>query len=829
MARQGRFDAARRSADRGHVLLFARSWRLARAARAAGRAALLCGLVCWLGSSRLEAFGWPNEVVEVGRGLSSEQSSDRLRAAVRLLTLPANSARPLVERALEDEDDAVRLAAARAAVNHGYEGLGEQVVGWLKDPAPTVRAAALRVLGIDVDVRHVPSMARAALDPDETVRASAVRSLGRAPLALAPEVMAPLVAALDDTSAVVRAEAVVGLGRLGDASTLAPLVARMTDGEEGVRRAAAVALGAVGDRKATVVLSFALEDRSVGVAAAAARSLGDLGDPSAQVALERALLEPGWGPLQMAAAQSLAALDQRRGWDAILVRLAEQDVAPALHGLFANLSIPAQESLANCLQHSGGLALLECARLVARAGMPLDELLDRVRRGGLPTVKLFQSVPRTSDVELLVLAIERLVGGSAAERHAALELLDRSAPLPAETAGLVGEALRVPGLGSKDVARLLLLLSPGDADPETLVQLTRASDPLVAASARALSWMNGSGDVLGPFDASTIDASVYGQMLSRGMSRSLAERLLTALALRAAPLSAANLTALQGLPPDLSAASVQQLARLASAEQGGERDFLLSLLVEQKAAGPLLEGLFARGSVQDRRSLTGFLLHGPTVTGVGRVALSESDPWVQAQAAQRAVASDVERLLTLARSNAPSFVRSSALFGLARVAPEQAAETLHPCELLRAPELGVRVGAVRLIDRASVSCPERPLEDIVLLEREPILRELAARALRRRDPSHRALRSCRAYDVEAQVALACSASNAALGGQPTLAQSELGFVEVIPPWLDQPAPTCPYALLDAAGDVFIGVTDRRGQAKVPGRVSSRLLDPRVAL
>lgn|GEM_PF-2908926 len=785
--------------------------------------------ICLFGSARLAAFGWPSEAQEVARGLGGDDSGERERAANRLVGLSPSSARPLVELALEDENDAVRIAAARAAVHFGYSGLAEQVTSWLKDRAPLLRVSALRVLAVEFDGRQVPAIARATVDPDEAVRATAVRCLGRAPLELAEEVSSAAMPALDDASPLVRAEAAVALGRLGGPSAVAPLALRLTEPEESVRRAAAVALGAIGDRKAVAALSFAIDDRSASVAAAAALALGELGDPSALSVLERTLLEPGWGPVHVAAAQALAKLDQRPGWDVILQRLAEQDVAPALRGLLSPLSPAAEAAVTECLLESGGVALLECTRVAAEAGIPLDGLLGRVRRGGLPAAKLFQVVPRTGDVELLVLAIERLARGSSGERHAALELLDRSAPLPRQTASLLAEALEVPGLGAKDVARLLLLLGPKDAKQGTLTELARASDPVVAASARALLSAADGHDILAPFAKSPLEARIYGEFLARGMQAEAAERLLAALARADDPLSEPEQRALSGLPVDLPGASVQELISLALRERGGTRDSLLSLALRQKAVGPYLPSLFAEGSVQDRRSLSGFLLQIPGGERLEQAALADADPWVLAQSAQRATLAQAERLLTLARTGSPAFVRSSALLGLARIDPKRAVEVLRPCDLLSAAELGVRAAALWLVDRAEVPCNARPLEDIVLLDREPVLRELAARALRRRDPAHRALRTCRTYDADPDVALTCTVASPGAEAAPPARASVVAPVQIIPPWLDEATPNCPYALIAPGGEVFIGVTDRRGEALVPGPLGSRILDPRVAL
>lgn len=808
------------------------SARLAHAAKrrtaALRRVGVLTLLLGALTSLRLEAFGWPSEVQRLGRALGSPRSSERVDAAHRLLRLPPGSARPLVELALEDEDDLVRLAAARAAVAHGFLGLGEQVAGWLAEPLPALRTAALRVLALDLALEQVPAVIRAAQDADEGVRASAVRCLGRARLALAREVGSALTAALDDSSPLVRLEAATALGRIGEAGAVSALIARATDPEEGVRRAVIVALGALGEPKATAALTFALADRSTTVGALAARALGSLGDVSAAGALERVVLEPGWGPLPLAAAQALADLDAKRGWDAIIQRLAEADVAPALRPLFAQPTPNARESIAACLEQSGGAPLLECARVAARIGLPLDALASRVRRGGLPLVKLLQAVERTEDVELLVLAVERLARGSVAERRAALDLLEQSAPLPAATGRLLGEALTVPGLGAADVARLLFLLAPADVPPQLSSELQRASDPTVRASARALAALARveTGPILAPFEGSATESKVYGRLLARGMSPRVAERLLSELARRKAPLSAAMLTALSGLPPDLPEASVRKLGALATTERGVARERLLALVAAQRRGSTFFEAFLGHASVQERRSVSALFSRYPSLGGLASGALSDSDPWVRAHAAQGARRAELDQVARLTVASEPAFVRTAALLGLAHLDATRAAASVAPCDLLDAPQLGVRLGALELVARAGVSCPKVALEDLVLLEREPALREAAARALRLRQPGHRALRSCQAYDPEAHVAVACGArpETPTPEGEP-----RLEFVDVIPPWLDEPAPGCPYALLDATGRITVGVTDQLGRAPAWGGGIARLLDPRIAL
>jgi hypothetical protein len=427
-----------------------------------------------------------------------------------------------------------------------------------------------------------------------------------------------------------------------------------------------------------------------------------------------------------------------------------------------------------------------------------------------------------------VLAIERLARGNLAERRAALDLLEESAPLPPETGHLLADALTVPGLGSPEVSRLLLLLEPRDVPESTLSQLERATDPMTRSSARALAALGrlGRAPILAPFQGTAMEAWAYGRLLARGMSREVAQQLIAELTRQSVPLGAAMVLALDGVPRDLPEATVLELAVLLRAEQGVHRDRLLPIVAAQRAAAPILEPYFARASVQDRRSLSALFPRHPGLGELAGRALDDPDAWVRAQSAAGARRADIERLLQLTARSEPAFVRTAALLGLARLDAGRAMSSLGACELALAPELGVRLGALTVVTQTGAECPDLSLEDLVLLEREPVLRELAARTLRKRQPGHRVLRSCQAYDAEPDVAAACSAR---AFSRVEFEEPKLEFVEIVPPWLDEPAPGCPYALFDASGQVILGVTDRLGRAPALGSAAARVLDPRIAL
>jgi HEAT repeat protein len=114
--------------------------------------------------------------------------------------------------------------------------------------------------------------------PDLEARYTAIVSLAamESPLALSA-----LEAALKDKSALVRAVAVTGIGRLGDSASVSTIAARLASDESKlVRKQAAYALGHLHSRQATPALIAALKDKDPEVRAAAATALSEYADPS---------------------------------------------------------------------------------------------------------------------------------------------------------------------------------------------------------------------------------------------------------------------------------------------------------------------------------------------------------------------------------------------------------------------------------------------------------------------------------------------------------------------------------------------------------------------
>jgi len=197
--------------------------------------------------------------------LRSPRREVRLWAVAELARMDDEAAiAPLVE-ALADEDFEVRpqvkAAIARsgpravtpliAALRHADAAVREHAADLLQQIEWTPRNAA--------EVAHKLALAR---DWDELI-------------ACGPDAVDPLVAALLDADAAVRARAATGLGAVGDPRGVPPLLGALQDGAANVRRDAVCALARLGDPRAVAPLTACLlNDQDDDVRAEAALALG---------------------------------------------------------------------------------------------------------------------------------------------------------------------------------------------------------------------------------------------------------------------------------------------------------------------------------------------------------------------------------------------------------------------------------------------------------------------------------------------------------------------------------------------------------------------------
>ncbi len=785
---------------------------------------MVVGAACVLRPSSADAFGWPSKALRTRKALESERTTMRREAAEKLTSLSPALARHVVQRALKDSDAKVRVLAARAAAVFGYRGMGDRVIPWLKETNPEVRAAALRVVALDVKEDHLSALARAVLDQNETVRLLAVRSLGRAPRYLASEMEASLAIALDDTAKAVRAEASEAIARLGLERLAVPVAGRLQDSEEEVRRRAAVALGVLGRKEVVQALVLALGDRSESVVVAAARSLGQLGSEEAIPALIALVQRPRWDEKSRTAARALAVLGTRRGRETLVDQAgrpgALEDIKAALLGSGAEM----KELLDDCLTHSTGQQLLSCVSLSARFDVDLSSLVSRISRGEVPALPVLSVLPEVRDEELMIFALERLEFGDEQQKTQVLDVLQRSLPFSAAVGAPLTRALSAPGWSVSERARLLGLIAevPGKEGLSEARRFLSSSQPALRAAAASVVAQKSSDheEVIALLRSAGLESRATQRVLKWGMKRARATALIRALG-KLGGVSVSPLTrALEGAPADLGSQAIRELVLLVEESRGATRDLLLSVLARQRDALEELRGLFDEGSQADRRAIVTLALLRDDAVPLHQRGAKDRDAWVRAISLQGLSSGQFDQLVLAAKQEDPAFVRTAAWMRLARIAPHRAAEQLDVCTQSRSSLLGVRLAALRLRGRAAISCPEQPLSYWVLNARQRLVRQAAARALSQRQKNSSALRACSAYEVQPSVARACA--------QKSLLPGEQDGSEVEP--IMGLSPGAPYALLEQDGHFWIGVADRRGHVVLAEPLSSpKLLDPAVAL
>lgn len=206
---------------------------------------------------------------------------------------------------------------------------------------------------------------------------------------------------------IVRRDAAVALGQLGDARAVEPLLEALTDTEADVRVGVAGALGLLGDLSAVEPLIRALQDEDPGARAAAASALGQLGPVLAGVADARAVapliaaLQDGFAAVRDGSATALGQmgalavqplLTALRGQDLAVRKGATQALVkigpPAIEPLIAALEDPLLRGMAvTMLGRIGDVRAVEPLIAVLRADT------EPVRRSAAETLDLLSWTP----------------------------------------------------------------------------------------------------------------------------------------------------------------------------------------------------------------------------------------------------------------------------------------------------------------------------------------------------------------------------------------------------------------------------------------------------
>lgn len=783
-------------------------------------------------------FEWEGRLGRLQRELAAGDARQR-RDVVRLMAgYPASEVGEALLTALEDEDEQVRLEAARSAGRVRLADAVPMLQEWLDDPEPELRTVAASALGAIGDPRPIPDLVRALGDQDTGVRRAAVGALLEAARARPDdrEIATPILGRLDDADPEVRIDAATALGELADPRAVVPLVGRARDQTPEVRTAVYGALGALGDARAVSALAMGLRDEAEAPRLAAVRALGRIGSDRAVAPLVALLggVDPRTG---QAVITALGAIGSARALDAIVGATARPELRVAAgHVLAEHPDAALTARLADRVRRARDVALVQTlalalARRLERRPAPeaAPALIAALRVSEAPVVLL--ALARSGDPEVVVPLLESMVQAARTGRSTepALDALDAYLDLHPHDGRAADPLLSilgdVPPAHRGRVVSLLGRVRAARALPSVRPLLDHPEPALRIAAAEAIGAI---GDPRGAEALRPLldDENARLRMVAaRGLGRSIDAEGLAQLRARLVDPSPVDRHALLvaigialGRDEDPVAPSGTLVEALADVAGGPDRP-LASRAIEALARAP---GDAARdalgellGTSRRRRALAAFAWR-PDGLAALREALSAEDANVRLVAAtalgEVGERPDVARLLELAES-APFPIPAGAVFGVATlvergVAPElDDAERGRLCALLGRRDAHVRANVLAALTASGATCPDRTLVDLLGPAHSTLVRVPAALHLRR----HPALRedgivqarleSCARTDLVPEVAEACQA--------PTDATTTHGPVELVAYAADSSTPIADrlVALRFVDGRVLVTPTD----------------------
>ncbi|MCX8566464.1 MAG: HEAT repeat [Glomeribacter sp. 1016415] len=411
-----------------------------------------------------------------------DQSGDRKRLIIEMLGIrPAlsDAAEQALIGALQDQDESVRSAAARALEDQSTlsDAAVRALIGALQDQDWNVWSAAARALGGQSTVSDAAVLALIGALQDQNVWYAAAHALGDRTLSDAA--VQALNGALQDQNWMVRFGAVSALGRqsrVSDAAVQA-FIGALQDENKSVRSAAASALGRqsrVSDA-AEQALIGALQDQDESVKSAAARALG------CQSTLSDAAVQALIGALQnenkFVRSEAVSALGRQSTVSDATVQ--------ALIRAFQDQDEEVRDAAADAL---GGQSTVSDAAVQALIGALQDQ--DEEVRSAAASALGYQSTVSDAAVQALIGALQDEDWSVRSAAARALE--DQSTVSDAAVQALIG-ALQDEDWGVRDAAASALgsQSTVSDAAVQALIGALQDQDGSVRdAAASALGYQS---------------------------------------------------------------------------------------------------------------------------------------------------------------------------------------------------------------------------------------------------------------------------------------------------------------------------------------------------
>ena len=242
---------------------------------------------------------------------------------------------------LEHKDPQVQYEAAEALGNLGDEkAIGPLITALKRDEFSGVRWKAAEALSKIGNPAVEPLIATLQY-PDDDVRWKAAIALGEIGN---PDAVEPLIQLLSDDDRFVRSRAAHALSMIGDAA-VGPLIHALQKGDPGVRWGAAMALGKTKNPIAVEPLILALADEEAMVRAEAAAALASIGTPALGPLL--AFLKGSKGETRIEVMTAIGELKNADAIEPLvqLLEKADDDERQAIADAIDAILIPAVEPL----------------------------------------------------------------------------------------------------------------------------------------------------------------------------------------------------------------------------------------------------------------------------------------------------------------------------------------------------------------------------------------------------------------------------------------------------------------------------------------------------
>ena len=435
--------------------------------------------------ARAWTFDWSGHVELDAEGLGSDDPQKRLDAVNELGKYDVALTEKHLMKALQDPDDKVRVAAAKALGQGGSLAAVPAMIDWLSDQDPKLKVEAARALGEIGGTDAAAALTRSLGDPDAAVRTQTVKALGNIGRKGNPNVVIALIPRLEDDKSEVRLATIQQLEELNDRRAVIPLVARFSDGTPTVRRQAVQAVGKLGDKSAVPALIRLMGDPTEDVRTAAVGSLGNLG---AVVAIDALIEQLGSGsqPFRQKAAYALGQIAGtpgagKEGEDAMRTLVVNLKTNDQRQGAKEALRVAGKAAVPALVLHLQGRIEGDPTTAVELLGDAADPratatLAAELERGRVAMPKILRALGATGDPQALVPVLRALASKDSAIRLAAMEslrplvgadaragdvLLEHLADEDLEIRVLAAEYLGIVRIGAA-APRLIALAGPGN-------------------------------------------------------------------------------------------------------------------------------------------------------------------------------------------------------------------------------------------------------------------------------------------------------------------------------------------------------------------------------